>query len=192
MLWYISREECLGIRTMCNKRVQSNKKSSKIKPWLANRHFRNFKVHSQSWIFFLSGSKSCSLWTQMTETWPKSQRYVYLCLKTQRTVVALKTLSHVHAVVAPGFCIGYLRCVAVECNGWWRWFNARSCARGQMQLHALTGSHQEEAAVNSNSLWMVMELTVFVGRGREEREELQSGVGGGGVVVGWTKVIRIR
>lgn len=35
---------------------------------------------------------------------------------------------------------------------------------GQVQLHAVTGSHQEEAAVKSNSLWTVMELTVFVGR----------------------------
>lgn len=54
--------------------------------------------------------------------------------------------------------------------------------RGQMQLHALTGSHQEEAAVNSNSLRMVMELTVFVGRGRGGQEgRVQESVGVGGL-----------
>lgn len=59
--------------------------------------------------------------------------------------------------------------------------------RGQMQLHALTGSHQEEAAVNSNSLRMVMELTVFVGRGRgDKREEYRKASEWGG----WTKVIK--
>lgn len=55
-----------------------------------------------------------------------------------------------------------------------------------MQLHAVTGSHQEEAAVNSNSLWTVMELTVFVGLGGEGRVSEWGWAGRGG----GTKVIR--
>lgn len=61
--------------------------------------------------------------------------------------------------------------------------------QGQMQLHALTGSHQEEAAVNSNSLRMVMELTVFVGRGRGARGKSTGKRRSGGVGL---KLLRAR
>lgn len=95
-----------------------------------------------------------------------SLKVLYICCENSP-----KTLSHVHAVVAPGFCIRYLRCAALLRNvmaGDSGLMRARAPG-GQMQLHALTGSHQEEAAVNSNSLRMVMELTVFVGRGQGAR-----------------------